>query len=151
MGWIGSNLFDDDTCPSRHVGLLLGCHIYVDSTTKVISVLLKCETTQLVSDLLKYELLTTVERIKVWFGLDWICLKDTYPAGHIGLGLGCHIYVDATTKVISDIVKCETTKVISDLVKYELLTTIGRIDVWIGLDRICLTTTHVLQGILDWS
>ena len=41
------------------------------------------------------------------------------------------------------------TNIISDQVKCEILTTFGRIDVWVGLDRICLTATHVLQDILD--
>ena len=71
----------------------------------------------------------------------------TSPSGHIGLGLGCH--VDTTTKVIRGILKCKTTEVINYLVKCELLTTFRRTDVWVGLDRICLTITHVLQDILD--
>ena len=54
----------------------------------------------------------------------------------MGLGLGCHIYIFTTTKVISGLFKCETTEVTSDLVKCEILTTVGRIYVWIGLDRI---------------
>ena len=107
MGWIGSHLFDDYTCPSGHIGLGLGCHIYVDDAT---------------------------------------C-----PSGHIELGLGCHIYIDTTTQVIRGKLKCKTTEVINDLVKCEQLTMVQRIYVWIGLDRICLTTPHVLQGILDWG
>ena len=63
--------------------------------------------------------------------------NDTYSSGHIQLGLGCHVYVDAKSKVISDLIKCE------------LLTTVGRIDAWIGFDWICFTTTHNLQGIFD--
>ena len=31
----------------------------------------------------------------------------TCPSGHIGFWLRCHIYVDATAKVLSDLVKCE--------------------------------------------
>ena len=68
MGWIGSNLFDDDTCPSGHIVQGLGCHIYVDTTTKVISGLFKCEKNNVTSDLVKCELLTTVRRIYVWIG-----------------------------------------------------------------------------------
>ena len=41
---------------------------------------------------------------------------DTYTSGNIELGLGCHIYVDAKAKVISNLIKCE------------LLTIVGRID-----------------------
>ena len=83
-----------------------------------------------------------------WIGSH---LFDDYtcPSVHIGLGLGCHIYVDTTTKVMSGLFKCETTKETSDLIQCELLTRVGRIDVWIGFDRICLTATHVLQDILD--
>ena len=65
MGWIGSLLFDDYTCPSGHIGLGLGCHIYVDTTTKVMSGLFKCETAKETSDLIQCELLTTVGRIDV--------------------------------------------------------------------------------------
>ena len=65
MDWIGSNLIDDATCPSGHIGLGLRCHIYVDTTTNVISGLLKCETTKLINDLIKCEVLTLVGRIDI--------------------------------------------------------------------------------------
>ena len=81
--------------------------MYVNTTSKVISVTLKCEITEVINNLVKCELLTTVRRIDVWVGLDRICLTITRPSGHIGLGLGCHIYVDTTTKVISGLYKCE--------------------------------------------
>ena len=75
---------------------------------------------------------------------------DTCPSGYIGLGLGCYIYVDTTTKVISGLLKCETTMLINGLVKCELLAIVGRIDVWVGLDPFRLMMSHVLQDILDW-
>ena len=43
MEWIGSDLFNDDTCHSGHIELELRCHIYVDATAKIISDLVKCE------------------------------------------------------------------------------------------------------------
>ena len=66
MGWIGSHMFDDYICPTGHIGLGLWCHIYVDTTTKVISCLFKCETTKVTIDPVKCELLTRVGRIDVW-------------------------------------------------------------------------------------
>ena len=72
MDWIGSNLIDDDTCPSVHIGLGLGCHIYADTTSKVISGLYKCEKNMVTSDLIICELLTRVGRIDVRIGLDRI-------------------------------------------------------------------------------
>ena len=142
-------MFNDDTYPSGHIGVGLGCHIYVDTTTKVIRGIHKCETTEVINDQIKCERLTIVRRIDVWAGLDRICLTITRLSGHIGLGLGCHIYVDTTTRVISGLFKCETTKVTRDLIQCELLTRVRRIDVRIGFDQICLTTTHVFQDILD--
>ena len=53
MDWIGSNLFDDATRPSGHIGLGLGCHMYVDTTSKVIRGILKCETTEVINGLVK--------------------------------------------------------------------------------------------------
>ena len=85
--------------------------------------------------------------------MDWIGLNliddATCPSGHIELGLGCHMYIDNTNKVIRGILNCETTEVIDGLVRCLLLTMVRRIDVWVGLDRICLTITHVLRDILD--
>ena len=57
--------------------------------------------------------------------------------GHIGLGLGCHIYGGTESKVINDLVKCELSKVISARVKCELLTTVGKTDVCFGFYWIC--------------
>ena len=71
MDWIGSNLIDDDTCPSVHIGLGLGCHIYADTTSKVISGLYKREN-KVTSDLIIFELLTRVGRIDVRIGSDRI-------------------------------------------------------------------------------
>ena len=74
MEWIGSDLFNDDTCHSGHIGLGLSW------SWKNICM--------------------------EWIGSD-LFNDDTCHSGHIGLGLSCHIYVDTTAKVKSDLVKCE--------------------------------------------
>ena len=72
MDWIGLNLIDDATCPSGHIELGLGCHMYIDNTDKVIRGILNCETYEVINGLFKCLLLTMVRRIDVWVGLDRI-------------------------------------------------------------------------------
>ena len=59
------------------------------------------------------------------YGLD-LFNNDTCPSGHIRFGLRCHIYVDATEKVISDLVKCE---------KPTLLVTKSNMNYWQQLEE----------------